>query len=172
MAAVDVGVALGARVLAAASSPEKLELCRQRGAHACVDDDREDLRERIREITGKGGAQVVIDPVGGPYSEPALRSLGRRSTFVTLGYAAGPIPAIPLNLVMLKGVTLRGMEMRTFATDYPQEAARDDAELAQLFRDGRIRSYIGARFALQDTAKALRHIADRRAMGKVIIDVG
>ncbi len=172
LAAVDVGVALGARVLAAASSPEKLELCRQRGAGACVDYDREDLRDRIREITGKGGAQVVIDPVGGPYSEPALRSLGRRSTFVTLGYAAGPIPAIPLNLVMLKGVTVRGMEMRTFATDYPQEAARDDAELAQLFRDGRIRSYIGARFALQDTAQALRHIADRKAMGKVIIDVG
>jgi NADPH:quinone reductase len=171
LAAVDIAVALGARVLAAASSPAKLELCRERGAEACVDYDREDLRARIRDITGKGGAQVVIDPVGGPYSEPALRSLGRRSTFVTLGYAAGPIPAIPLNLVMLKGITVRGMEMRTFATDYPQEAARDDAELAQLFSDGRIRPYIGARFGLQDAASALRLVADRKAMGKVIIDV-
>jgi NADPH:quinone reductase-like Zn-dependent oxidoreductase len=76
-----------------------------------------------------------------------------------------------LNLVMLKGITVRGMEMRTFATDYPTEAAVDDAELAQLFSGGHIRPYIGARFALRDTARALRHVTDRKAMGKVIIDV-
>ena len=114
LAAVDLAVAMKARVLAAASSPEKLELCRQRGAEAIVDYDREDLKVRIRELTGDA-ARVVLDPVGGKYSEPALRGLARGGTFVTLGYAAGAIPAIPLNLVLLKDICVRGMEIRTFA---------------------------------------------------------
>lgn len=170
LAAVDLAVALGAKVLAAASSPEKLEVCRQRGAAATVDYDREDLKTRIREITGDG-AQAVLDPVGGPYAEPALRSLARGGRFVTLGYAAGSIPAIPLNLVMLKGITVQGMEIRTFADDHPAENARDVAELQQLFADGRVSPYIGARFPLAEAAAALRHVADRKAIGKVIIDV-
>lgn len=170
LAAVDLGVALGARVLAAASSPEKLAVCTQRGAEAVVDYDREDLKARIREITGDG-AQAVLDPVGGPYAEPALRSLARGGRFVTLGYAAGAIPAIPLNLVMLKGITVQGMEIRTFATDHPAENERDLAELQQLFAEGRVSPYIGARFPLADTAAALRYVADRKAVGKVIIDV-
>lgn len=169
-AAVDLAVAMKARVLAAASTPEKLAVCRQRGAAATVDYGREDLKGRIRELTGDG-ARVVIDPVGGPYSEPALRALGRGGVFVTLGYAAGSIPAIPLNLVLLKGVTVRGMEIRTFVGDHPDEAARDMRELAQMFADGRVRPYIGARFPLAQTAAALRHVADRKAIGKVVIDV-
>lgn len=170
LAAVDLAVAMGARVLAAASSPEKLELCRQRGAEATVDYDNEDLKLRIRELTGDK-ARVVLDPVGGSYAEPALRGLARGGTFVTLGYAAGSIPAIPLNLVMLKDVTVRGMEIRTFASDYPDECARDLAELSQMFADGKIRPHIGARFALPETAAALRYVADRKVLGKVIIDV-
>ena len=170
LAAVDLAVAMGARVLAAASSPEKLELCRQRGAEATVDYDNEDLKLRIRELTGDK-ARVVLDPVGGSYAEPALRGLARGGTFVTLGYAAGTIPAIPLNLVMLKDVTVRGMEIRTFATDYPDECARDLAELSQMFADGKIRPHIGARFPLPETAAALRYVADRKVLGKVIIDV-
>lgn len=120
LAAVDLAVAMQARVLAAASSPEKLDLCRQRGAEATVDYDREDLKSRIRELTGDA-ARVVIDPVGGPYAEPALRGLARGGTFVTLGYAAGTIPAIPLNLVLLKDICVRGMEIRTFMTDHPRK---------------------------------------------------
>jgi NADPH:quinone reductase len=170
LAAVDLAVAMGARVLAAASSPEKLELCRRRGAEATVDYDREDLKSRIRELTGDA-ARVVIDPVGGPYAEPALRGLARGGTFVTLGYAAGAIPAIPLNLVLLKGITVRGMEIRTFMADHPDDAARDMGELAQLFAAGTVRPYIGARFPLTEAAAALRHVADRKAIGKVVIDV-
>ncbi|BBY06168.1 NADPH:quinone oxidoreductase family protein [Mycobacterium noviomagense] len=170
LAAVDLAVAMKARVLAAASSPEKLEVCRQRGAEAIVDYERDDLRARIRELTG-GGARVVIDPVGGRYSEPALRGLGRGGVFVTLGYAAGEIPAIRLNLVLLKGITISGMEIRTFHEDHPAEAARDMGELHQMFADGRIRPYIGARFSLAETAAALRYVADRKAIGKVVIDV-
>lgn len=170
LAAVDLAVAMKARVLAAASSAEKLEVCRQRGAEAIVDYEREDLRARIRELTDRG-ARVVIDPVGGPYSEPALRALGRGGIFVTLGYAAGSIPAIPLNLVLLKGITVRGMEIRTFHEDQPDAADRDMRELQQMFADGRIRPYIGARFPLGDTPAALRYVADRKAIGKVVIDV-
>ena len=170
LAAVDLGVALGANVLAAASSPDKLEVCRQRGAAATVDYDREDLKARIREITGDG-AQAVLDPVGGPYAEPALRSLARGGRFITLGYAAGSIPAIPLNLVMLKGITVQGMEIRTFATDFPDENERDLAELHRLYAEGTVSPYIGARFPLAETAQALRYVADRKAIGKVIIDI-
>ncbi|OBH60045.1 NADPH:quinone oxidoreductase family protein [Mycobacterium sp. E2479] len=170
LAAVDLAAALGARVLAAASSGEKLELCRQRGAEATVDYDREDLKTRIRELTGDS-ARVVLDPVGGSYSEPALRGLARGGTFVTLGYAAGTIPAIPLNLVLLKDICVRGMEIRTFMTDHPDDAVRDLKELALMFADGTVRPYIGARFPLCETAAALRHVADRKVLGKVVIDV-
>lgn len=170
LAAVDLAVAMKARVLAAASSPEKLELCRQRGAEATVDYDREDLKTRIRELTGDA-ARVVLDPVGGSYSEPALRGLARGGTFVTLGYAAGTIPKIPLNLVLLKDICVRGMEIRTFMTDHPDAAARDLAELERMFAAGTVRPYIGARFPLSETAAALRHVADRKVLGKVVIDV-
>ncbi len=171
LAAVDIAVAMGAKVIAAASSPDKLAVCAQRGALAGVDYVTENLRDRIKEITGGAGARVVLDPVGGPYSEPALRALGRGGTFVTLGYAAGEIPSIPLNLVLLKGITLRGMEIRTFFTDHPEEALRDTAELQQMFDEGRVRPYIGARFPLEQAAVALRYVADRRALGKVVIDI-
>jgi NADPH:quinone reductase-like Zn-dependent oxidoreductase len=170
LAAVDLGVAMGARVLAAASSPQKLELCRQRGAEAIVDYDREDLKLRIRELTGDA-ARVVLDPVGGSYSEPALRGLARGGTFVTLGYAAGTIPAIPLNLILLKDICVRGMEIRTFMSEHPDEFVRDIDELTQLFAAGTVRPYIGARFPLSEAPAALRHVADRKVLGKVVIDV-
>jgi NADPH:quinone reductase len=135
-----------------------------------VDYDREDLKSRIRELTDDG-ARIVIDPVGGPYSEPALRGLARGGTFVTLGYAAGAIPAIPLNLVLLKDICVRGMEIRTFMSDHPDQAIRDEQELAQMFAAGTIRPYIGARFPLAETPAALRYVAERKVLGKVVIDV-
>src|SRR6202008_3662352 len=170
-AALDLGVGMRARVLAAASTEGKLEICRQRGAEATVAYDRDDLKSAIRELTG-GGARVVIDPVGGRYAEPALRALARGGTFVTLGYAAGTIPAIPLNLILLKDICVRGMEIRTFMSDHPDQAIRDDQELAQMFAAGTIRPYIGARFPLSDTPAALRHVAERKVLGKVVIDIG
>ncbi len=171
LAAVDLAVAMKTRVIAAASSAEKLTLCLQRGATAVIDYDTENLRDRIKEITG-AGAQLVLDPVGGPYAEPALRALGRGGKFITLGYAAGSIPSIPLNLVLLKGITVEGMEIRTFMGDHPREAERDLRELQEMLASGAIRPYIGARFPLHDAALALRHVADRKALGKVVIDIG
>lgn len=171
LAALDIATLLGGRVIAAASGRDKLDLCHERGAEVVVDYDREDLRDRIKEITGKAGAEIVVDPVGGPYSLPALRGLGRGGTFVTLGYAAGEIPSVQLNLVLLKGITVRGMEIRTFASDYPAEVVRDDEELDALFAEGKLRPYIGARFPLADAATALRHVAERKALGKVVIEI-
>jgi NADPH:quinone reductase-like Zn-dependent oxidoreductase len=167
LATVDLGVALGARVLAAASSAEKLAVCRARGAEAVVDYDRESLKERIKEITG-GGADVVVDPVGGPYAEAALRATHYGSRFITVGYPAG-IPSIPLNLVLLKGVRVMGYEARTFGTSAPDLLARDGEELQQLFDSGQIVPYIGATFGLDDAAAALKHVRDRKAIGKVIL---
>lgn len=170
LAAVDIAVARGARVIAAASSAEKLELCLHRGAEATIDYATEDLKERIKDISG-GTARAVLDPVGGRYAEPALRALGRGGTFVTLGYAAGSIPSIPLNLVLLKAITVRGMEIRSFPFDYPAQAARDLTEMTAMFDSGALRPYIGARFPLAEAATALRHVADRKALGKIVIEM-
>jgi NADPH2:quinone reductase len=170
LAAVDVARELGARVVAAASGPEKLALCAERGAAHVIDYTTEDLKTRIRELT-EGGADAVIDPVGGTASEQALRSVRWGGTFVTLGYASGTIPKIPLNLVLLKGVTVKGMEIRTFGQFRPDLERRDSEELLALFAAGRLRPHIGARFPLADAAAALRYVADRRALGKVVIDV-
>jgi len=167
LATVDLAILLGARVLAAASSPDKLAVCRERGAEAVVDYDREPLKERIKEITG-GGADVVVDPVGGTYSEEALRATHFGSRFVTVGYAAG-IPRIPLNLVLLKGVRVLGYEARTFGVNAPQLLARDREELQQLYESARVAPYIGATFDLDDVAAALRQMGDRGAIGKIVI---
>jgi NADPH:quinone reductase len=170
LAAVDIARELGACVVAAASGQEKLALCAKRGATHVIDYTAEDLKTRIRDLTD-GGAHVVIDPVGGAAAEQALRSVRWGGTFVTLGYASGTIPKIPLNLVLLKGVTVKGMEIRTFGQHQPQLERRDSEELLDLFAAGRLRPHIGARFPLEDAAAALRYVADRRALGKVVIDV-
>jgi NADPH2:quinone reductase len=170
LAALDIARELGARVVAAASGQEKLALCGKRGATHVIDYTTEDLKARIRELT-EGGAHAVIDPVGGAAAEQALRSVRWGGTFVTLGYASGTIPKIPLNLVLLKGVTVKGMEIRTFGQHRPELERRDNEELLDLFAAGRLRPHIGARFPLENAAAALRYVADRRALGKVVIDV-
>lgn len=171
LAAVDLAVAMGARVIAAASTPEKLALCTERGAAAVIDYRQQNLRDEIKTATEGRGADAVLDPVGGPYAEPALRALARGGVFVTLGYASGEIPSIPLNLVLLKGITVRGMEIRTFFTDHPDAALRDTAELQQMFAEGRVSPHIGARFPLEQAGAAIRYVADRKALGKVVIDI-
>ncbi|HSO97152.1 MAG TPA: NADPH:quinone oxidoreductase family protein [Acidimicrobiia bacterium] len=169
LAAVELATVLGARVVAAASNADKLQLCGDRGAVATVDYTTEDLKARIKDITG-GGADVVIDPVGGPYSEAALRATRWGGRFVVVGFASGEIPRIPLNLVLLKGVVIKGFEFRTFAEHAPDAARRDRDELSELFATGRVRPHVSAVFPLDETAVALRAMADRRVLGKIIID--
>jgi NADPH:quinone reductase len=169
LACVELAKLRGGRVLAAASSPEKLDVCRASGAEAVVDYETEDLKERIKEITG-GGADVVLDPVGGPYAEQALRATRWGGRFVTLGFASGEIPRIPLNLVLLKGVIVKGFEIRTFGEHAPAEAKRDDEELDALFNDGTLRPHVSEVYSLDQVGEALAALAERRAVGKIVID--
>ncbi len=128
-----------------------------------------DLRGALKEAL-PDGADVVVDPVGGSLSEPALRSLRWGGRFVTVGFAAG-IPRIPLNLVLLKGVHVLGFQFIDFATHRPEQLRRDDDELLELLASKRVVPHIGASFPLDETAAALRYVADGRAIGKVLLDV-
>ena len=170
LATVELAHLLGAKVLAAAAGPERLEVCADLGADALVDYAGEDLKERIKELTD-GGADVVIDPVGGPYSEPALRAMRRRGRFVTVGFASGEIPRIPLNLVLLKGIVIKGFEMRTFMLAEPELCRRDREELMELFEQGRIQPHVSAVFPLEEIREALRAVAERKTTGKVVIEI-
>ncbi|HEY5855265.1 MAG TPA: NADPH:quinone oxidoreductase family protein [Aldersonia sp.] len=172
LAAVQLGVALGARVTAVASSAEKLEVAGRNGAthlieHRRVDLRRVDLRSGLRAAL-PDGADAVLDPVGGDLAEPALRTLRRGGRYVTIGFASGTIPRIPLNLILVKGVSLHGFAFQDLD---PEEYRRNEAELAHLLSSGRVRPHIGATYPLEDAAAALREVADGRAIGKVVIAV-
>jgi NADPH:quinone reductase len=169
-AAVQLGAVLGATVTAVASTPEKLDAARACGARRLIDHRAGDLRQALRDAL-PGGADVVVDPVGGELAEPALRALRWGGRFVTVGYASGTIPRIPLNLVLLKGVHVLGFQFRDFAAHAPEALARNDAELLDLLTEGRAVPLIGATFDLSEAAAALRHVAEGRAVGKVLVRV-
>jgi NADPH2:quinone reductase len=170
LAAVQLGAVLGASVTAVASSPEKLEVAASHGAGILIDHRSGDLRPALREAH-PDGIDVVVDPVGGDVAEPALRALRWGGRFVTVGYASGSIPRIPLNLVLLKGIQIVGFEFRNFATHERGELRRNEEELLELLASGRIVPYIGASWGLEDVVAALRFVADRQAIGKVVLDV-
>jgi NADPH2:quinone reductase len=170
LAAVQLGAILGATVTAVASSAEKLEVAASQGAKNLINHRSGDLREALRQALPDGG-DVVVDPVGGDLAEPALRSLRFGGRFVTVGYASGTIPRIPLNLVLLKGVQILGYQMLGFVSNAPDEFMRNEAELMELFGSRRAMPYIGKRFVLDQAAAALQFVADGRAIGKVVLDV-
>lgn len=169
-AAVQIAAVLGATVTAVASTDEKLAVAARLGASHVVNYRNGPLRPQLRE-TLPDGADVVVDPVGGALSEPALRSLRWGGRFVTVGYASGDIPRIPLNLVLLKGVQVLGFQFIDFATHVAAQAERNEAELHELLADGRITPHIGATYALDDVVAALQHVADGNAIGKVVLTI-
>jgi NADPH2:quinone reductase len=167
LAAVQLGVALGARVTAVASSAEKLDAAARYGATHLINHHAGNLRSALREAL-PDGADAVVDPVGGDLSEPALRALRRGGRFVTVGYASGVIPRIPLNLVLVKGIRIVGFQFH----DVPaEEFTRNERELLSLLTSGRVSPHVGAVYPLDRTVDALRHVADGHAIGKVLIDL-
>lgn len=170
LAAVQLGALLGASVTAVASSADKLAVAAELGATHVIDHRSTELRPALRELL-PGGADVVVDPVGGDLSEPALRALHWGGRFVTVGYASGTIPRVPLNLVLLKGSRILGFEFRSFMAREPDTARRNEQELVALLAEGKAVPHVGATFALDEAAAALRYVADGRAIGKVVLEV-
>jgi NADPH2:quinone reductase len=169
LAAIEIGKILGARVIACASTDEKLAVCRAHGADETINYATEDLRERIKALTGGTGCDVVYDPVGGPYTEPALRSIAWRGRLLVVGFAAGEIPKIPLNLTLLKGCSIVGVFWGDWARREPAHFAEAMARLDAWYAEGKLKPHISATFPLERAADALTLMASRKVTGKVVL---
>lgn len=171
-AAVELGRELGARVIAAASSTDKLALCRQLGAHDLIDYGHEDLRRRVDALTDGQGAQVVYDPVGGTYTEPALRATAWRGRYLVVGFAAGEIPKVPLNLALLKERQILGVFWGDAVRRDPARHRDNMRQLAAWVAEGRIRPVISETVGLDGARDAIARLAARQVKGKVIVHPG
>lgn len=169
LAAVELGKAMGAKVIAAASSDEKLEACRQHGADEVINYAREDLKERVKQITGGKGVDVCYDPVGGDYAEPALRTMAWDGRYLVIGFAAGDIPRIPLNLVLLKSCQIVGVFWGASTVRDPKHNQENIAELVQWWSEGKLKPLISATYPLERTVEALKEVQERRVKGKIVI---
>jgi NADPH2:quinone reductase len=169
LAAVEIAKALGARVIAAASSKEKLAVCRDHGADELIDYGSADLRESIKALTGGQGVDVVYDPVGGKFSEAALRGMAWRGRFLVVGFANGEIPSIPLNLTLLKGCSIVGVFWGDFTRREQKASARDLSELMELLAGGKLRPLVSAKYRLDQVAEALNSVMQRRVTGKIVL---
>jgi len=169
LAAIEIGKAMGARVIACASSAEKLAFARERGADEAVDYASEDLKESLRKLTGGRGIDVVYDPVGGAYTEAALRAIAWQGRFLVIGFAAGDIPKLPLNLVLLKGCDVLGVFWGSWIERDPAAHRANTAQIMQWCLEGKVSSHIHAAYPLAEAATALKAIAARKAMGKIIL---
>jgi NADPH2:quinone reductase len=165
---VEVGAVIGARVIAVASSAEKLELCRARGAAETINYATEDLRARIKDLTGGAGVDVVFDPVGGDHAEAALRGMAWDGRYLVIGFVAG-IPRVPFNLMLLKSCSVIGVFWGAFAARDPERNRELIAELFDWHAQGKISPYISAAYPLERAADALRDLLERKALGKIVI---
>jgi NADPH2:quinone reductase len=171
LAAVELGKAIGARVIAAASSEEKLAICRQHGADDTINYRDEDLKDRIKTLTSGQGVDVIVDPVGGSYSEPALRGMAWNGRYLVIGFTAGDIPRIPLNLPLLKGCSIVGVFWGSFNVRDPEHSRENLDELLGWLQDGTLSPHISARYPLERAADALNDIIQRRVTGKTVLMV-
>jgi NADPH2:quinone reductase len=169
LAAIEIGRAVGARVVACASTDEKLAVCRAHGAEATINYAAASLRDEIRRLVGEQGVDVVCDPVGGPFTELALRSTAWAGRFLVVGFAAGDIPKIPLNLPLLKGCAIVGVSWGGFMRREPTRYASGVSQLCQWYREGRLTPHIDRTFPLERAADALTLMATRNVKGKVVL---
>lgn len=169
LAAVELGKLLGARVIAAAGSPEKLALCRERGADETIDYEREDLKQRAKALTDGRGVDVVYDAIGGEYAEAALRAIAWRGRFLVIGFTAG-IPRIPLNLALLKGCAIVGVFWGGASRQEPELFGRMMEELEAFTAAGKLHPLISRRYRLEEVPRALRDMLERRMQGKAVVE--
>jgi len=169
LAAIQLGKAMGARVIAAASSDAKLQVCKDNGADELINYGSEDLRARVKALTAGKGIDVVYDPVGGPYSEPALRDMAWKGRFLVVGFAAGDIPKVPLNLALLKGCSIVGVFWGAFTKNEPERNRENNWELMAMYAAGKIKPHIHATYPLERAAEALNEVLNKRVTGKVVL---
>ena len=169
LAAIEIGKALGAKVIACASTADKLAVCRAHGADETINYAQEDLRERLKTLTRGTGVDVVYDPVGGPHSEVALRSTAWRGRFLVVGFAAGEIPKIPLNLTLLKGCSIVGVFWGEFMKREPQRFAEILTQLDAWFQSGKLKPYVSETLPLERAAEALTLMSTRKVKGKLVL---
>ena len=172
LAAVEIGKALGAKVIACASSAEKLAVCQEHGADETINYNTEDMRARVKAITKGKGLDVVYDPVGGDYSELALRDMAWGGRFLVIGFAAGPIPKISLNLALIKGCSIVGVWMGAMTKRDPAQRLTISREMWQLYADGKIKPHVWGSYPLAKAADALNAIGGRQVAGKVVLTMG
>ena len=171
LAAVELGRLLGARVIACASSPEKLAIAREHGADALIDYRADNLREELRRLTGERGVDVVYDAVGGDLAEPAMRALGWKGRFLVIGFAAGEIPKFPLNVIMLKGIDVQGVHWGAFVEREPAAHQANQARLLAWAAEGKLTVKIHGVYPLEQATEALGILKRREAAGKVLLRV-
>ncbi len=170
LTAVELAKAMGARVVAAASSDDKLALCRHYGADDTINYATEDLREGIKRTCGDG-PDVIYDPVGDKYFEPAFRSIGWNGRYLVIGFAAGEIPKLPMNLPLIKGASIVGVFWGAFTMHEPKVHAENMRELLEWYAAGKLKPHVSEHFSLDDGPKAIRWMMDRKAKGKVVLQV-
>jgi len=171
LAAVELGKLMGARVIAAASTPEKLEVARKAGADELVDYSDGELKEKVKALTDGKGADVIYDPVGGSLFDQCMRCVNWYGRVLVIGFAAGDIPKVPINLILLKSCQVVGVFFGAWSARAPEEAAQNFREILELQTQGKIDPLVGAEYALEDYAAALRCLMERRAVGKVVVNV-
>ena len=169
LAAVELGKAMGARVIACASSADKLAFARQHGADETVNYASANLRDALKELGGNHGIDVIYDPVGGAYSEAALRAIAWEGRLLVVGFATGEIPKLPLNLTLLKGCDVRGVFWGAWTERAPEEHRANMADIVRFAADGRISAHVHDVYPLAETPRALKDIAARKVMGKVVL---
>ncbi|MEQ8432838.1 MAG: NADPH:quinone oxidoreductase family protein [Oceanicaulis sp.] len=169
IATVQLAKAMGAKVIAAASSDEKLAFAKENGADETVNYTTEDLKAKVKELTGGKGVDVVYDPVGGDFAEPALRASGWDARYLVIGFAAGPIPKIPLNLALLNSRNIVGVFWGAWVGREPRANAQNMKEIFDFFEDGKIKPQISASYKLEDVGKAFEDLMERRVKGKVVL---
>jgi len=171
LTAVELGKVMGAKVIAAASSDEKLALCREYGADETINYATEDLKDRIKVLTGGRGVDVIYDPVGDRYAEPAFRGIAWNGRYLVVGFAAGAIPSLPLNLPLIKGASIVGVFWGAFTRAEAPLHRENMAELLEWYRAGKIRPHVSKHFSLDEGPAAIRWMMDRKATGKVVLTV-